>query len=242
MQFQEALTFDDVLLKPAASAVLPNQTDVRTRLTRTIELGIPLMSAAMDTVTEAAMAIAMAQVGGIGVIHKNLTAEAQANEVRKVKKFESGMVVNPDTIHPEQTLADALALAICQLWRGGSQARLLSAAAMFGAVESVIDAGHDPRRFATDLLERFRDLLVLQAVPDAITRGVVDAPEDVLDRMREQAARMGPATLTRYAEVVHAGDLVVTLRWPRSGPRRMTARFLKILPSPFEARRARTSG
>ena len=110
MEFQEALTFDDVLLKPAASAVLPNQTDTRTRLTRTIELGIPLMSAAMDTVTEAAMAIAMAQAGGIGVIHKNLTAEAQANEVRKVKKFESGMVVNPVTIHPEQTLADALAL------------------------------------------------------------------------------------------------------------------------------------
>jgi DNA polymerase-3 subunit gamma/tau len=79
------------------------------------------------------------------------------------------------------------------------------AAAMFGAVESVIDAGHDPRRFATDLLERFRDLLVLQAVPDAISRGVVDAPEDVLERMREQATRMGPATLTRYAEVVHAG-------------------------------------
>jgi IMP dehydrogenase len=110
MEFQEALTFDDVLLKPAASAVLPNQTDVRTRLTRTIELGIPLMSAAMDTVTEAAMAIAMAQVGGIGVIHKNLSAEAQANEVRKVKKFESGMVVNPVTIHPDQTLADALGL------------------------------------------------------------------------------------------------------------------------------------
>ena len=110
MQFQETLSFDDVLLKPAASAVLPNQTDVRTRLTRTIELGIPLMSSAMDTVTEAAMAIAMAQAGGIGVIHMNLDPEAQANEVRKVKKFESGMVVNPVTIHPEQTLADALAL------------------------------------------------------------------------------------------------------------------------------------
>ncbi|MFZ0714098.1 DNA polymerase III subunits gamma/tau [Mycobacterium sp.] len=79
------------------------------------------------------------------------------------------------------------------------------AAAVFGAVESVIDAGHDPRRFATDLLERFRDLLVLQAVPDAISRGVVDAPEDVLERMREQATRIGRATLTRYAEVVHAG-------------------------------------
>ncbi|MGV0871793.1 DNA polymerase III subunits gamma/tau [Mycolicibacterium sp. XJ879] len=79
------------------------------------------------------------------------------------------------------------------------------AAALFGAVESVIDAGHDPRRFASDLLERFRDLIVLQAVPDAIARGVVDGPEDVLDRMREQAERIGTATLTRYAEVVHAG-------------------------------------
>jgi DNA polymerase III subunit gamma/tau len=79
------------------------------------------------------------------------------------------------------------------------------AQALFGAVESVIDAGHDPRRFAMDLLERFRDLIVLQAVPDAASRGVVDAPEDVLDRMREQAVRIGPATLTRYAEVVQAG-------------------------------------
>ena len=110
MQIQEALTFDDVLLKPAASSVLPGQTDTRTRLTRTIELGIPLMSSAMDTVTEAAMAIALAQAGGIGVIHKNFDAEAQANEVRKVKKFESGMVINPVTIHPDQTLADALGL------------------------------------------------------------------------------------------------------------------------------------
>ena len=79
------------------------------------------------------------------------------------------------------------------------------AAALFGAIEAVIDAGHDPRRFATDLLERFRDLIVLQSVPDAIARGVVDGPEDVLDRMREQATRIGTATLTRYAEVVHAG-------------------------------------
>jgi DNA polymerase-3 subunit gamma/tau len=79
------------------------------------------------------------------------------------------------------------------------------AAALFGAVESVIDAGHDPRRFATDLLERFRDLILLQAVPDAASRGVVDAPEDVLERMRDQATRIGPATLTRYAEVVQAG-------------------------------------
>ncbi len=107
---QEALAFDDVLLVPAYSQVLPTSVDTQTRLTRGISLNIPLVSAAMDTVTEAAMAIAMAQQGGIGVIHKNLTIEEQAAQVRRVKKFESGMVVNPLTIHPDQTLADARAL------------------------------------------------------------------------------------------------------------------------------------
>jgi len=110
MEIREALTFDDVLLEPAASAVLPTGTDTRTRLTGRIELGIPLISSAMDTVTESQMAIAMAQSGGMGVIHKNLDAPRQAEEVRRVKKFESGMVINPLTIHPEQTLADALSL------------------------------------------------------------------------------------------------------------------------------------
>ena len=110
MQIREAYTFDDVLLAPAASKILPAQADTKTRLTKTIELGIPLLSSAMDTVTESKMAIAMAQAGGMGVIHKNLDADAQADEVRKVKKFESGMVVNPVTIHPEQSLADALKL------------------------------------------------------------------------------------------------------------------------------------
>jgi IMP dehydrogenase len=108
--FREALTFDDVLLVPAESSVLPAQTDTRTRLTKTIELGIPLMSAAMDTVTESALAIAMAQAGGIGVIHRNMDIERQADEVRRVKRFESGMVVNPITIEPKATLADALSL------------------------------------------------------------------------------------------------------------------------------------
>src|SRR5579871_3058143 len=108
MRFEEALTFDDVLLVPAASEVLPTQTDTRTRLTRSIELGIPLVSSAMDTVTESRLAIAMAQAGGVGIIHKNLDIAAQAEEVRRVKRFESGMVVNPLTIHPDQTLADAL--------------------------------------------------------------------------------------------------------------------------------------
>ncbi|WP_353859626.1 IMP dehydrogenase [Azospirillum formosense] len=107
---REALTFDDVLLVPAESSVLPNEVDTRTRLTKTIELGIPLMSSAMDTVTESSLAIAMAQAGGIGVVHRNLTIEQQAEEVRKVKRYESGMVVNPITITPGQTLADALQL------------------------------------------------------------------------------------------------------------------------------------
>ncbi len=108
MNIAEALTFDDVLLVPAKSDVLPSNTDTRTRLTRSIELGIPLISAAMDTVTESALAIAMAQEGGIGVIHKNLSIEQQAGEVRRVKKFESGMVVDPFIIDPRATLADAL--------------------------------------------------------------------------------------------------------------------------------------
>ncbi len=108
MDILEALTFDDVLLVPAASSVLPGQTNTGTRLTRTIELGIPLISSAMDTVTESRLAIAMAQAGGMGVVHKNMTPEEQAAEVRKVKKFESGMVVNPLTIAPDAVLAEAM--------------------------------------------------------------------------------------------------------------------------------------
>jgi IMP dehydrogenase len=107
---QEALTFDDVLLKPGLSDTLPSEADIRTRLTRTVSLNIPILSSAMDTVTEARLAIAMAQAGGIGVIHRNLEPEEQAEHVRRVKKFESGMVVNPVTVAPDATLADALAL------------------------------------------------------------------------------------------------------------------------------------
>jgi len=105
-----ALTFDDVLLQPGHSEVMPGQTDVSTRIARDIELNIPILSAAMDTVTDARLAIAMAQAGGIGVIHRNFSPEEQAEQVRQVKKFESGMVVNPLTIGPEATLADAKAL------------------------------------------------------------------------------------------------------------------------------------
>src|SRR5574340_931477 len=107
---QKALTFDDVLLVPAHSNVLPRDVSLTTRLTREISLNIPLMSAAMDTVTEARLAIALAQEGGVGIIHKNMTASAQAAHVARVKRFESGVVKDPITISPEMTVRDVLAL------------------------------------------------------------------------------------------------------------------------------------
>ena len=106
----EYLTFDDVLMKPGASSVLPGQVKTSSRMTRNISLSIPIISAAMDTVTEARLAIAMAQAGGLGIIHKNLEPIDQADHVRQVKRFESGMVVNPITIRPEATLGDVMQL------------------------------------------------------------------------------------------------------------------------------------
>lgn len=110
MDIPLGLTFDDVLLRPAESSVLPSMADTSTRLTRDIRLNIPVLSSAMDTVTEADMAIAMAQLGGIGVLHRNLDIDAQCAAVRAVKRYESGMVVNPITIHPDATLGEAQAL------------------------------------------------------------------------------------------------------------------------------------
>jgi IMP dehydrogenase len=107
---REGLTFDDVLIRPGLSDVMPSEVDVRSRITRSISLNIPIVASAMDTVTEAPMAIAMAQAGGIGIIHRNLDPTMQAAQVRQVKKFESGMVVNPVTIHPDAALDDALTL------------------------------------------------------------------------------------------------------------------------------------
>ena len=107
MEIREALTFDDVLLVPAASAVMPSTADTRTQVTKNISMNIPLLSSAMDTVTEARMAIAMAQAGGIGVVHKNLDVKTQADEIRRVKRFVSGTVYNPITLTPDQTLSDA---------------------------------------------------------------------------------------------------------------------------------------
>src|SRR5688572_23669053 len=110
MEIETGLTFDDVLLTPAASEILPSQASTRTALTRGIALAIPVLSSAMDTVTEHEMAIVMAQLGGIGVLHRNLTIEEQCEAVRMVKRFESGMIVNPITITPDATLGEAQAL------------------------------------------------------------------------------------------------------------------------------------
>ncbi len=110
MRIREALTFDDVLLVPAKSDLMPAQAETSTVLTRKITLSIPLLSSAMDTVTEGRLAIGMAQAGGLGVVHKNLSIADQAREIRKVKRYESGMVVNPVVMHPDQTLGDALGL------------------------------------------------------------------------------------------------------------------------------------
>ena len=106
MEIREGLTFDDVLLEPGPSDVMPTQVDVATRFTREINLNIPLVSAAMDTVTESRLAIAMAQNGGLGILHRNLTVEEQADQVREVKRYESGMVINPLTIHPDTPLSE----------------------------------------------------------------------------------------------------------------------------------------
>ena len=177
MKIREALTFDDVLLEPSHSLVLPAQTDTRTRLTRTIELNIPLISAAMDTVTEHRLAIAMARAGGIGVIHKNMTTEAQAGEVTRVKKYESGMVVNPMTITPDRELGDAL--------------ELMSAHAISG-IPVVEGTGKGPHRlvgiltnrdvrFASDMTQKVADLMTR----DVITVNEAASQEDAKRLLHE---------------------------------------------------------
>jgi len=157
MTIREALTFDDVLLVPQASEVLPGQVDTKSRLTKTIELGIPLMSAAMDTVTEAGLAIGMAQAGGIGVIHRNLAVEEQAEQVRRVKKFESGMVVNPVTIGPDGTLADALSLM--ERYRISGIPVVEGAKGSIGAGKLVGILTNRDVRFATDKRQPVRELM-----------------------------------------------------------------------------------
>jgi IMP dehydrogenase len=166
----EYLTFDDVLLKPGASAVLPGEVSAKTRLTRAISLNIPLMSAAMDTVTESRMAIAMAQLGGLGVIHRNLAPEIQAEHVRQVKKFESGMVVNPITIGPDAVLADLL--KIKEQYKISGIPVVDAAGKLMGIITN------RDVRFATDLNQKVGDLM---------TKALVTVKEDV---DRDEAKRL----------------------------------------------------
>jgi IMP dehydrogenase len=155
-RLREALTFDDVLLEPGLSDVLPSEVDVRSRVTRSIPLNIPIIASAMDTVTEAKMAIAMAQAGGIGVIHRNLEADEQAEQVRRVKKFESGMVVNPVTIQPDATLAEALALMSQHSISG---IPVVERAAKGGNGKLVGILTNRDVRFATDPRQKVADLM-----------------------------------------------------------------------------------
>jgi len=162
---REALTFDDVLLLPAASTVLPSQAETRTRLTRSIALGIPIVSAAMDTVTEARLAIALAQGGGIGVLHRNMDPDVQAEHVRQVKKFESGMVVNPVTIGPDATLADAFAL---MKRHGITGIPVVEESGKLAGILTNRDV-----RFATNLAEPVRNLMTkekLVTVADGVSQ------------------------------------------------------------------------
>jgi IMP dehydrogenase len=157
----EAFTFDDVLLKPGLSDVLPSEVDIKSRITRSIALNLPIVASAMDTVTEARMAIAMAQAGGIGVLHRNLEPHQQAAQVRQVKKFESGMVVNPLTIHPDATLADALALmkdnniSGVPVVEGGGNGHA-------GKLVGILT--NRDVRFATDPRQKVRDLMTRDAL------------------------------------------------------------------------------
>ncbi len=154
--FPEYLTFDDVLMKPGASSVLPAEVSTATRLTKSINLSIPVMSAAMDTVTEAPMAIAMAQAGGIGVIHKNLEPAEQAEQVARVKRFESGMVVNPITIAPDATLGDLMAL------KNRHKVSGIPVVDEFGKLSGIIT--NRDVRFTTDLNTKVAELMTRNLV------------------------------------------------------------------------------
>ncbi|GLQ19067.1 IMP dehydrogenase [Algimonas porphyrae] len=164
MEIREGLTFDDVLLQPKASDIVPAQARLTTRLTRGIMMNVPLLSAAMDTVTEAPLAIAMAQIGGIGVIHRNLSVDEQAEEVRRVKRYESGMVVNPVTISPEATRGDLAALGDRYNFSG------LPVTESDGKLVGIIT--NRDVRFADDPTQKVRDLMTtdLVTVKEGVTQ------------------------------------------------------------------------
>ena len=162
---REAFTFDDVLLKPALSDVMPSDVDIRSRITRSISVNIPILASAMDTVTEAQMAIAMAQAGGIGVLPRNLDPADQAAQVRQVKKFESGMVVNPLTIHPDATLAEALQLMADHRISGIPVVEAGHPGKLVGILTNRdVRFATDPRQKVSELMTKDRLVTVREAV------------------------------------------------------------------------------
>jgi IMP dehydrogenase len=170
-EIELALTFDDVLLRPGLSEMLPSEVDIRSRITRDIPLNVPIVASAMDTVTESAMAIAMAQAGGLGVIHRNLEPEEQAEQVRRVKRFESGMVVNPLTIGPNAKLADALDL---MKQNGISGIPVVEGGSYNRAGKLVGILTNRDVRFATDPEQRVSELMTkegLVTVREGVSQG-----------------------------------------------------------------------
>ncbi|WP_370339110.1 IMP dehydrogenase [Parvularcula marina] len=210
MNIRDALTFDDVLLEPGPSEVIPSQVDVKTRLTREINLNIPIMSSAMDTVTEAEMAIAMAQNGGIGVIHRNLSIEEQAEHVRRVKRYESGMVVNPLTLTPDATVGEAKAIM---------DARNISG---FPVVENPDEAGvgklvgiltNRDMRFTTNPDQPVRELMTsndLAVVPQGVSQEEV---REIVHRRRIERVIVVDADY-RCIGLITVKDMMKSERYP----------------------------
>ena len=200
---REALTFDDVLLLPAESEVMPKEVDVRTQLTQKIALNIPLLSSAMDTVTEAAAAICMAREGGLGVLHRNMPPEAQAREVTKVKKAESGMVVDPVVVHPDSTLYDAI-----EIMKRHSISGL-------PVVENDFPVG-----ILTNRDVRFERRLQLK-VRDLMTKQLVTAPDrSGLSLSRTGNKRCRPFAAPRYRPLKKGAAGKVGAGADQRGPRR----------------------
>jgi IMP dehydrogenase len=173
MEIREGLTFDDVLLEPGASDVMPTEVDTATRLTREITLNIPLMSSAMDTVTESRLAIAMAQAGGMGVIHRNLTIAEQADQVREVKRYESGMVINPITIHPDTTLREVREIKARRHVSGFPVVERESGKLVGILTNRDVRFETDPNRLASELMTREGLITVREGCTQAEARALL---------------------------------------------------------------------
>ena len=204
---EEALTFDDVLLVPAYSEILPREVELGTRLTKGIKLNLPLVSAAMDTVTEARLAITMAQEGGMGVIHKNMTIDAQAREVARVKKFESGVIRDPISVSPEMTIREVLAL---------TNARGISGVPVVKGTQAVGIVTHRDLRFETKLDAPVSSVMTPQHRLITVRE---NAPKDAFDisTLREPYRVEGKKTMAYELYEQTAGELPDVIVYPTGG-------------------------